>query len=365
MEFTCNTKRLLAAVTACCRVAKRGPKPVLEYIHVTSSENTIHVLATDLERAVSLEVVAVIEEPGDCLIHANKLRAALATETSESVLVIASESKIELRGERSTMKWGVESSEFPVRTLPKGDASFTIQSSTLLAATRAVAWTADENETRYALGGVYIDVSGSDLNFVATNGKTLAAFGPIPASGKERFAILPASSVAVLGGVIPGTGETTAIITNNEVAFEFEGGWFSSCLINGRFPRWRDVFPSWQGESIEMPAGVLAGLISRCLLVREEYDQKRGQDGSYGTDLTFADGQLTAFASSAVGSSEATALIPQCKPISISLDSSYVAGVLRSMEPSNNVTIRLLDSESAAEFSQGLIRCVIMPLARG
>lgn len=362
MEFTCNTKRLLAAVTACCRVARKNVKPVLECISINASGGELNLYATDLERSLSLTIAAEVHSEGETLVSAQQIRAALSQETGETIGLAVTASHVELRGENSTVKWGIRSDLAP-KPHEHGKAnSFTVPCAVIVAAMRGTAWTTDEASNRFALGGVLLDCEVGELNFVATDTKAMAVYGPIATKCEKFQAIIPSPSCGALIAVLPDDGDCEISISNNDVRFTFDGGWISSRQLEGRFPRWRDIFRESSQINIEMPAGILSGVVNKCLLVRVDGDDKAKIERQVGTEFHFGNGKLLAKSVTTAGESQAEAIIPECEPIEIHFDSDYLHDVLRAMNPSENVAIALQDYSSGGFFSQGNLRCVVMPM---
>lgn len=361
MEFTCNTKRLLAAVTACCRVAKRnGVKPILEQLRLTAEGDSVCIFATDLERSISLTVLSEVISAGSCLISSQKLRGALSQESSDTVNLTSCDSELRLKGDSSLIKWRTAEDLLPSVNEDKSAPTVVLQCGAIASALRAVSWSVDEASTRYTLGGVMFDCTGGETNFVATDGKAMAAFGPLQPPLKEASAIVPAGACAAVAAILPDEGDCEVCISNNDVHFRFEGGFFIARQLEGRFPRWRDAIPSCQELPIEIPTGILAAMVAKCMLVRTEGDATIERQVE--TAFSFDKGTLSISSKSETGEAQAESPVSCDRSITFHIDSAYVADSLRPMSPSENVEMLIVDEKTAVLFRQGILRCLIVPL---
>lgn len=363
MEFTCNTKRLLAAVTACCRVSRRQNfKPVLECIRITGGEGSIAVFATDLEKTLSLDVPCEVSKSGSFIINGQRLRAALAQESSETVTLTQGETQILLKADRSELSFGVQEDALPTVSSPSGEPVASLHCITIAAAIRSTSWSTDENAERYVLGGIYFDCNENEINFVATNGRTLAAYGPLAPGARECSAIIPESACTTLVSVLPEHGSCSIVASSSDMAFLFDGGYFVARQLEGRFPKWRMVFPATRRIEIDVPTGSLSEIVSKCLLVRREGDAKASIARAVETEFNFGNGKIIAKAKSDIGTAEAECLIGQCETETVFFDSNYAASVVRAMTQTDVIRIVINDPYQAVLFEQGYIRCIIQAL---
>jgi DNA polymerase-3 subunit beta len=133
-----------------------------------------------------------------------------------------------------------------------------------------------------------------------------------------------------------------------------------SRLVEGRFPRWRDVFPQ-RSDSAKIPVtvGPFHAAVRQAMIVTSEE--------SRGVDFKFADGMLVMAARVAeVGQARVELPISHDgPPLAIMLDPRFVVDFLKVLDPQDNVTVDIKDSDSAAVLStDDGYGYVVMPLAR-
>lgn len=103
----------------------------------------------------------------------------------------------------------------------------------------------DAENTHYALGGVLLNVVGERGWFVATCGRRLACRSEIcnrGGDGKDKAAIIPATTVAALVKVIPADVKSVWVsFFEGKVLFQWDGGCLETTLVDGRFPNWQSI----------------------------------------------------------------------------------------------------------------------------
>jgi DNA polymerase-3 subunit beta len=136
---------------------------------------------------------------------------------------------------------------------------------------------------------------------------------------------------------------------------------FYSRLVEGRFPRWRDVFPSRRDAArIDVTVGPLHSALRQASVVLSAE--------SRGIDFTFADGTLTLAAATAeAGQSRVEMPIAyDGQQIIVSLDHRFVLEFLKVLSPEANITIDIENGETAVVFyaDDSSYGYVVMPLSR-
>jgi DNA polymerase-3 subunit beta len=146
----------------------------------------------------------------------------------------------------------------------------------------------------------------------------------------------------------------------NDVLLKTPNATIYSRLVEGRFPKWRDVFPvRQQSVRIDITAGPMYSSVRQAAIVADEE--------SRGLDFSFGEGKLIMAASTAdVGQSRVEFPIPyDGEVITVTLDNRFVADFLRVLDPEKICTVEIEDEESAALFTtDDGYGYVVMPLAR-
>ncbi|MGE0609662.1 MAG: DNA polymerase III subunit beta [Pirellulales bacterium] len=370
MKITCERDKLLAAFQIAAPVApSRSPKPILQGVKLEASEAGVTLLATDLEIGIRVAVEGVdVHAPGSVVLPLGRFGMILR-ESSDSAIRIESDDKGTLvRGERSEFRLNSENpAEFPTVADGAGEKAYhELPARQLREIIRRTAFATDSESSRYALGGVLIELADDKITAVGTDGRRLAKVeGPARAQGGhktgDQTTIIPTKAMTLIErSLADNDGEVQLVARPNEVLVKSSRVTIYTRLVEGRFPRWRDVFPSRTGaQKIECVVGPLLAAVKQAAIVTS--------DDSRGVDFSFNEGKVLLSGRSAdAGQSRVEFPIAYDGPaIGITLDPRYFADFLRVLDPAKSFTLELKDAESAAVcFTDDGYGYVIMPLAR-
>jgi DNA polymerase-3 subunit beta len=131
-------------------------------------------------------------------------------------------------------------------------------------------------------------------------------------------------------------------------------------LVEGRFPRWRDVFPRQeQMTCVELSVGPFFSAVRQAAIVTDENHR--------GVDFTFGDGRVV-LSGRGAETGESRIELPvayEGAELSVTLDPRYVADFLKVLDSDQSFTLYVRDAESAVVAATGDgYGYVIMPLAR-
>ncbi len=370
MKITCNREQLLNAFQTVAAVAPaRSPKPILQNVKLEVSDgNQATLQATDLEVAIRHVVEGVeVESAGSVLLPVSRFSSILRESSDETFRMEVKDSKTIIRGERSTFTLSSESAdEFPPISAFEESACHEIPAGLLKEMIKRTIFATDNDSSRYALGGVKIEQDGESLLAIGTDGRRLAKMqGTITSSeGAAPFGdatIIPGRSLNLIDRVLTDDSATVKLaVRQNEVLIGSPTATLSTRLLEGRFPRWRDVFPQRSDSAkVELTVGPFFAAVRQAAIVTSE--------DSRGVNFTFGEGMLVlAGRASEVGDSRVELPISyEGEPITISLDPKYMADFLKTLDADRSFTIDLADGDSAAVASvDDGYGYVIMPLAQ-
>lgn len=294
MKVICDRAALLDGINLVSGVvAARTPRPQLTCVKLDARKvgdaGELTLSATDAEISLVLHSARVdVEEEGEALIPADKLRQIVSAEDAEPTLTLESEGDVcHIRGEDAHFRLvGYPAGEFPgapeFETVAR-DARcvIPIQAGPLgEMIARTLFATAREN-TRYAINGVLLKRNGKKLEMVATDGRrlALARTSAQAAGGKgddDMSCIVPTKALSMLQKLLGDDEEKVAIaITDNQVLFSIgEGGdaraVLASNLVEGTFPPYEDVIPKDQDKKIVFDRDVLSSAVRRAALLTNE-----------------------------------------------------------------------------------------------
>jgi DNA polymerase-3 subunit beta len=189
--------------------------------------------------------------------------------------------------------------------------------------------------------------------------------GPCPAvggyKGSDSATIVPTRAMQLIERTVSDAdAEVQVVARANDILVRTSRAVIYSRLVEGRFPKWRDVFPKREGvQRIALSIGPTYAAVRQAAIVTSEE--------SRGVDLTFAEGKaVLAGRGAETGQSRVELPISYDGPsITIALDPRYLTDFFRVLDPDKTFTLELKDSDSAAVCTtDDGYGYVIMPLAR-
>jgi DNA polymerase-3 subunit beta len=369
MKVTCDREKLLAAFQTAAAVAPaRSPKPILQNVKLEVADGTAILMATDLEVGIRIEVAGIeARVGGSAVLPLGRFGSILRESTDAQLHVEADPQGTIVRGERSEFKLPAENpDEFPAVASFGEQKYHEVPARLLRELIRRTIFATDNESTRYALGGVLLEFTADKITGVGTDGRRLAKM-EVPAmsvSGHqsgESMTIVPSKAMMLIERALTdGDAEVQVAARANEILVKSPRTTIYSRLVEGRFPKWRDVFPQRTGTvKLDLAVGPLYSAVRQAAIVTSEE--------SRGVDFTFDAGTLvlSGRAAEAGQSRVELPLAYEGPKISITLDPRYVIDFLKVLDAEKVVSIELKDAESAAVCtSDDGYGYVIMPLAR-
>ncbi len=369
MKAICEREKLLHAFQIVASVApSRSPKPILQNIKLEATPEKTVLMGTDLEVGIRVEASGFeVESPGSVVLPRDRFGKILSESSDEKLSLDSDGGKVMVRGSRSEFQLPCENpDEFPNVAAFEEEKYHEIATRFFREVVRRTVFATDIESSRYALGGVLLELSESGLTAVATDGRRLARQeGPAKAVGGHsndaNATIVPTRAMQLLDRALADGDENLRLAAReNDVLIHGGRVTLYSRLVEGRFPKWRDVFPRRDGMvKIEMTVGPFHAAVRQAAIVTS--DDRRG------VDFTFGGGKV-ALAGHGAERGEAQVDLPIAydgEEIGITLDPKYLGDFLRVLDPEQNFVIELRNAESAAICStEDGYAYVIMPLAR-
>ncbi|HUG68731.1 MAG TPA: DNA polymerase III subunit beta [Pirellulaceae bacterium] len=369
MKITCDREQLLTAFMTAATVApSRSPKPILRNIKLEVTGEATTLMATDMEVGIRIEVGGIeVDQPGTILASVILLGSILRESNDDKLTIESDENGTIVRGERSEFRLPAENpDEFPAVAGFSEEAYHEVSVRLFKELVRRTLFATDAESSRYALGGVLLEMEEDKITGVATDGRRLAKMeGPAKSVGGhglgDTMTIVPSRAMQLMERALTDTGAEIQIAAHaNDIMVRSPRATIYARLVEGRFPKWREVFPSRQDSvQIEVTVGPFYSTLRQAAIVASEE--------SRGIDFTFGDGTLVLAGSTAeVGQSRVELPIAyDGEAITVTMDHRFVADFLKVLDSEKSITIDIKDAESAALFTtDDGYGYVVMPLAR-
>ena len=215
----------------------------------------------------------------------------------------------------------------------------------------------DKDSSRYALGGVLLEFRLGLLSMIATDGRRLhVSEAEIDQALDDSTTIVPGRVIDVILSIVGSSEESLQLEANRtEVMAEIGGTIVTARLLEGRFPKWRDIVPAEQPATTVGVAQLLE-CVRQGSICRSEM--------TMGSQFVIIDTALAVSSeSSEYGRSHASCDVIGSGKVTVKLDAAYVIKFLETLDASATVTIEATSHESASVFRCGETFAVIMPMA--
>lgn len=368
MKIRINRESFLRVFQIAAAVAPaRSPKTILQNVKLEVSKTEGILTATDTEVGVRLNVPDLeVESAGSAVVPVSRLSMILR-ESNDDVLVIdADADRTLITGANSRFELQAQNpDEFPQVASFDDQDYYEINAGVLKELIKRTLFATDSESSRYALGGVLLEMDDKTITAVGTDGRRLAKMqGVLKKVGNPQAAsttIVPSRSMQLMERILPdGDVPVQLSARPNDLLMKEPHGIFYTRLVEGRFPKWRDVLPKReQTNRIDIPVGPMYSALRQAAIVSSEE--------SRGIDFTFKDGSLVLSNSTAeVGQSRIEMPVPFDKDeMTITLDHRYVADFLKVLQPDKVFTLDVENGEAAAYCeTDDNYGYVIMPLAK-
>lgn len=252
MKFTANRETLLRALQLVTGVVERRQTlPVLANLLVIVDDAGVSLTGTDLEVELVARVTegVTVERAGEATIPARKM-ADIWRSLPENAEV-----SVEAEGDRAIVRSG--RSRFSLATLPvadfprvegaPGDIEFSASQADMQRLLDQTGFSMAQQDVRYFLNGMLLEVSSEHVRTVATDGHRLAMCTldkGVPGADRVQV-IVPRKGVVELGRLLS-DGEDPIYITlgKNHLRASRSGYTLTTKLVDGRFPEYDKVIPA-------------------------------------------------------------------------------------------------------------------------
>ena len=272
-------------------VAGKNTSVTLEGVHLVCTEDGKVVIETqDMEKGFRTSIVARVEEEGDVVLPANKLREILRVMPAGDIKVTVDD--------RFSTKIESGLSHFDIKALPGdqypplpeiyGERGFIIQQYLFRKLVNRVYFAIGQNDARQVFNGAYFKISDSNMTIVSCDGNKLAYCEKdisLENRSKDgmnlnlRF-IVPGRTLADILKMTKDTEETMEIrLSRRYIIFRFANYMFFSKTIDTEYIDYNRILPSTHRVSTYLDAAALRGALERSALIVE--DRLAGSIRSY------------------------------------------------------------------------------------
>jgi len=258
-------------------VEKRQTLPALANVLIKANDNQLSLTATDLEIELVSKIQLIADEMGEITLPAKKLLdicKALPNEAEISIDVDVDKAIVKSGRSRFTLAT-LPASDFPALDEITSVFEFTLPQNTLKQLIEKTAFAMAQQDVRYYLNGLMMEVASGVIRTVATDGHRLAYCeknidGDLADS---KQVIIPRKGVGELQRLLSDSDDSVKVILgNNHIQCVLPNQRFTSKLIDGRFPDYKRVMPEAEGNVFTAEKESLkSALVRASILSNEKY----------------------------------------------------------------------------------------------
>ncbi|WP_299731550.1 DNA polymerase III subunit beta [uncultured Endozoicomonas sp.] len=365
MKFTINREALLKPLQLVAGVVERRQTlPVLSNVLMVVDGDQLSLTGTDLEvELVGRVTLDDVAEGGEITIPARKLMDICKSLPDNTLIEFKQEDqRVKLKAGRSRFTLStLPANDFPSIEEEAGSISFTIGQSRLRRLIDRTAFAMAQQDVRYYLNGMLVEVSQNSLRAVATDGHRLAMCSvdaDINQQEKHQV-IVPRKGIMEMARLLTEGDESVHITLGaNHIRAKTGEFMFTSKLVDGKFPDYDRVIPKGGNKVIIGDRQELRHAFQRAsILSNEKYR---------GIRLILSDGQLKVMANNPEQeeAEEEMSLAYHGETMEMGFNVSYLLDVL-SVLSGDTIKMTLSDPNSSAlleESESGDSTYVVMPM---
>ncbi len=256
-------------------VERRQTLPILGNVLIKAQQGVLSLTATDLEIEMVAKISSSVDVDFQTTLPARKLLDICKALPSEADITFSIDES------RVTMNTG--RSRFTLLSLPAGDfpgldtideiQSFSLPQSQLKSLFESTAFAMAQQDVRYYLNGILMEISNDLVKLVATDGHRLAMsdYKTSLSVNSDKQIIIPRKGVLELSRLLENDDSPVKIVlSKNHVRVETETLIFTSKLIDGKFPDYRRVIPVDGNKVLQVNRESLKSSMNRIAILSNE-----------------------------------------------------------------------------------------------
>lgn len=278
MKFSISRENLLKPLQLVAGVVERRQTlPILSNVLLKASQEGLSIIATDLEIEMSARTPLDCSDEGSVTLPARKFIDICRALPEQALIEISTEDA----GGRAVMRSG--KSRFVLSTLPATEfpnigsfeslLQFSISQVALKTLISSTSFAMAQQDIRYYLNGLLLEMANGRMRAVATDGHRLAlndASADVQVSEAQQI-ILPRKAVNELSRLLDDSDSLVDIqIGSNHIRLATPTLSFTSKLIDGRFPDYHRVVPQNGDKIVTSDREILKQALVRTSILSNE-----------------------------------------------------------------------------------------------
>jgi len=249
MKLSIKHKKLVKPLASTCSVVeKRQTLPILSNVLLRLEGGSLSLTGSDMEAEITVTIDGVEGDDGACTVNARKLLdICRALPEKAKIQLVPQKGKAEVKADKSRfILQTLPAKEFPSMENDTWEKSLTVPRGKFKRLLELTSFSMAQQDIRYYLNGLLLEIEDGRLRAVATNGHRLAKSEmKIKGEKKEkaRQMILPRKAVLEISRLLDdGDGDNVTLeVGENHIRLTCGKTVFVSKLLDGQFPDYKAV----------------------------------------------------------------------------------------------------------------------------
>jgi DNA polymerase-3 subunit beta len=277
MHFTISREALLKPLQLVAGVVERRQTlPVLSNVLLVVDGQQLSLTGTDLEvELVGRVALDEPAEPGEITVPARKLMDICKSLPADALIDIRlDEQKLLIKAGRSRFSLStLPANDFPSVDEGPGSLGFTLPQSQVRRLIERTSFAMAQQDVRYYLNGMLLEVSANQLRAVATDGHRLAmcSMAATIEQQEKHQVIVPRKGILELARLLTEQdGEVSIVLGQHHVRATTSEFTFTSKLVDGKFPDYERVLPKGGDKLVVADRQALREAFTRTAILSNE-----------------------------------------------------------------------------------------------
>ena len=258
-------------------VEKRQTLPILGNVFISLNDGELTLVGSDLETEITTRIKGVTGNSGKTTTSARKLYDICRSLPSESMLNLEVEQDNKMVVTAGKSRFSLQTlsgSDYPRLEETQWKEEFFLEQKQLFSLLTKTAFSMAQQDVRYFLNGLLIEIHDDHIVSVATDGHRLAKTSiTVDKLDIDMVqSIIPRKAVLEIGKFLDAGSDEQVKVRLNNSHISIESGDFSfiSKLIDGRFPDYEKVIPANLDKHVIINRAHLIDILGRAAILSNE-----------------------------------------------------------------------------------------------
>lgn len=331
-------------------VEKRQTLPILGNVYLELTNSVLTLVGSDLETEITTKIENIEGSDGKTTVSARKLYdicRSLPNESQLSLLIEQDNKMIVKAGKSRFTLQTLGADNYPRLEETNWQHDFTLSQKQLNSLLTKTSFSMAQQDVRYFLNGLLIEIHDDHILSVATDGHRLAKTQvKVESLGIDMVqSIIPRKAVIEIGKFLDADSDNPVDVKLNSSHVSIESGnfMFISKLIDGRFPDYEKVIPANLDKHIVINRENLINILNRAAILSNE--KFRGVSLSVNNSIL----EVRSHNPDQEHAKDEMEVMYSGDPIEIGFNVNYLLEALKACD-SDNIDLGLLDPNTSCTF---------------